>query len=77
MRVQLSRTRLEPNPWRLVWRCQACEKTSRWPAPDDLVEAMLGMQRPGGVAVSFREVREFAKADADEFEAAVRDELLP
>lgn len=75
--MQLSRTRLEKRPWRLGWECQACGKQTTFPAPDDLVPAMLELERAGGVALSSREVREFARVSVEEFEAAVREELLP
>jgi hypothetical protein len=75
--VQLSRTRLEKRPWRLAWTCIACERLTTFPAPDDLIPAMLELQRAGGVAISEREVREFVGAGSDEFEAALREELLP
>jgi hypothetical protein len=74
--VLLSRTRLEKRPWRLVWACLACERTAEFPAPPDLIRPMLDLQRAGGVAISAREAKAFAAVSADEFERAVRDELL-
>jgi hypothetical protein len=75
--VQLSKTRLEQRPWRLGWTCVACGKRTAFPAPSDLIPAMLEWERAGGVAVSSREVKQFREASADEFETAVREELLP
>ena len=76
-RVALARTRLERRPWQLVWTCASCGDEAHFPSPPDLIRPMLAMEKAGGVGISVREARAFAKASADEFEAAVRDELLP
>ena len=75
--VPLTKTRLERRPWRLVWTCESCGDEAQFPAPPDLIPQMRGLERVGGAAISVREARRFATATADEFESAVRDELLP
>lgn len=75
--VPLSKTRLERRPWRLVWTCVSCGDQATFPAPPDLIPEMRKLERPGGVAISLREARQFAAATAAEFDDALRDELLP
>lgn len=75
--VPFSRTRLERRPWRLVWVCESCGDEAAFPAPPDLIGPMRELERAGGVGISVREARAFAAASADEFDQAVRDELLP
>ena len=75
--VPLSKTRLERRPWRLVWRCESCGDEAHFPAPPDLIGPMRELEKAGGVGISVREARAFAAASADEFDQAVRDELLP
>ena len=75
--VPLARTRLEKRPWRLVWRCEACDRDAEFPAPPDLIGPMRRLERVGGVAISVREARAFAQLSHDEFDQAVREELLP
>ena len=75
--VPLAKTRLERRPWRLVWTCVSCGDEAHFPAPPDLVRRMRQLERAGGAAISVREARQFAAATADEFETALRTELLP
>ena len=75
--MPLSRTRLERRPWRLVWVCESCGDEAHVPAPPDLIGPMRELDRAGGAAISVREARAFAAMSADEFETALRDELLP
>lgn len=75
--VPLSKTRLEKRPWRLVWQCEGCDGTAEFPAPPDLIGPMRRLERVGGIAISVREARAFAQASDEEFDEAVRTELLP
>ena len=74
--VALRATRLERKPWRLVWRCMACDGMSAVRLAAVLVGPMIELDRAGGMALSVREVKDFEAADQDEFDAAVEDELL-
>ena len=61
-RVALARTRLERRPWQLVWTCASCGDEAHFPSPPDLIRPMLAMEKAGGVGISIREARAFAKA---------------
>jgi len=74
--VLLSETRLESQPWRLVWRCRVCGNVSRARVHDDALEFLLGQDRAGGMPLSTREVERFVGASEDEWDAALREEIL-
>jgi hypothetical protein len=73
--VPLRRSRLEAGPWRLTWRCDVCGKQARTRVADGIVGTLLEQDRVHGMAISRREVEDFADADLDELAAAVDAEL--
>jgi len=74
--VPLRDTRLEVNPWRVTWRCAACQRRTRALIADELVPVLLQQDRCFGMAISMREVHDFEYADVDELSTAVAEELL-
>ena len=72
----MTRTRLERRPWRLVWRCQVCGSQQRVPCPPEAIAVFVEWDRAGGTSLSMREVADMVYADLDEFERALRDEVL-
>lgn len=73
--VPLREARLEAGPWRMVWRCAHCERMSRTRVAPEVLPMLLQQDRPGGTAISQREVEDFADADLAELAAAVEVEL--
>jgi len=76
MGVPLSISRLEANPWRLTWKCQVCGMQAKVRVSAEALPLMLALDRAGGMPVSLREAERIAELDSDEFDRAVRDELL-
>jgi len=74
--VPLGESRLESGPWRLTWRCVACDRMSRVKVNEALLPMMLRLDRVGGMPVSKREVDRFASVNEVELDRAVREELL-
>ena len=73
--VPLRDSRLEARPWRLLWRCPVCSAISRVRVHDDLVPAMLQLDRAGGMRVSKREAERFASAADEDWDRALEEEL--
>jgi len=74
--VPLKVTRLESRPWRLTWRCQVCGNQAAVKVAAEALPVLLMMDRAGGMPLSRREADRFAQVRQDEFDAAVREELL-
>jgi hypothetical protein len=74
--VPLKVTRLESRPWRLTWRCQVCGNQAAVKVAAEALPVLLNMDRAGGMPLSRREADRFAQVRQDEFDAAVREELL-
>ena len=72
----MTRTRLERRPWRLVWRCEVCNSQQKVPCPPEVVALFAEWDRAGGTSLSMREVSEMVQTGMDEFEQALRDEVL-
>ena len=74
--MPLSISRLENNPWRLVWKCEVCGMPAKVRVSAEALPWMLGFDRAGGMPLSKREVDRIAALDDEQFDAAVREELL-
>jgi len=74
--VMLKESRLESGPWRLTWQCPVCRRVSRVKVDMSVVPLLMQLDRAGGMPVSVREVEWFGKVQGDEFDAAIREELL-
>ena len=74
--VMLKESRLESGPWRLTWQCPVCRRVSRVKVDMSVVPLLMQLDRAGGMPVSVREVEWFGKVAGDDFDAAVREELL-
>lgn len=74
--IPLRRSRLEERPWRLTWRCDVCGNPSRVLVAEDALGMLLAQDRAGGMAISRREVAEFADLSVDELSDAAADEIL-
>ena len=73
--IPLSDTSLERRPWRVVWRCPACEEMTAAAVPPQLVDDFLALDRAGGMRISVREAKEFDMATVDELNRAFTEEL--
>jgi len=74
--VPLRRCRLEERPWRLTWTCEVCGNPARVLVADDALGMLLAQDRAGGMAISKREVADFASVSVDELADAAAEELL-
>jgi len=74
--VPLNMSRLEANPWRLIWQCPVCRMTATVRVTEDALPLMLALDRAGGMPVSRREADEFADMDEQDLDEAFRDELF-
>ncbi|HEY7823475.1 MAG TPA: hypothetical protein VIG24_11595 [Acidimicrobiia bacterium] len=59
----------------MTWRCSGCGRRTRVKVADALVPMLLQQDRPFGMAISMREVEDFADAGLDELSEAVAEEL--
>jgi hypothetical protein len=74
--VPLADTRLEARPWRLTWQCPMCGNDASVKVSSEALPVLLKMDRAGGMPLSKREVDRFARVRQDEFEVALREEIL-
>jgi hypothetical protein len=56
---------MEQMPWRLEWKCEACSQQVSVRLDKRLLPMVSRLDRPGGTAVSVRELRAFVKELAD------------
>ena len=73
--VPLARTALERRPWRVVWKCEACENMTAAAVPPQMVNDFLELDRAGGMRLSIREAKQFTMATVQELNRAIRTEL--
>lgn len=73
--VPLAVSRLESDPWRLTWTCDVCGGDSKVRVHPGLVEMLRGLDRPGGMPLSWREVQGFEGMTVDEFSDVAWGEL--
>lgn len=74
--VPLRVCRLEARPWRLTWQCASCNRRTRVRVAPEVLPMLLQQDRAFGMAISRREVEDFADAGLVELEQAILDELL-
>jgi RNase P subunit RPR2 len=74
--VPLRRSRLEARPWRLTWTCEVCGNPTRVLVADDALDMLLAQDRAGGMAISKREVADFASVSVEQLLLAAEDEIL-
>lgn len=73
--VPLRDSRLEAGPWRLTWECVSCGRRSRVRVAAEILPTLLQLDRAFGMAISRREVEDFADANLAELEQAIMEEL--
>lgn len=73
--IPLSLTSLERRPWRVVWQCPNCSKTTSAAVPERFVDEFLDLDRAGGMRISIREIKAFDKASIEDLTRAVAVEL--
>jgi len=76
MVVPMTACRLERKPWRLVWRCAHCGRSSMTLVRADVVPMLFDLEVAGGLMLSMRESELWSRADADDLSEAFADELL-
>jgi len=76
MVVPMTACRLERKPWRLVWRCEHCGRSSMTLVRADVVPMLFDLEVAGGLMLSMRESELWSRADADDLTEAFADELL-
>jgi RNase P subunit RPR2 len=74
--VLLRNSRLERRPWRLTWHCTVCGNIARVKVSDEMLPALLRLDRAGGLIVSSREADYFAALDVERFSQLAAEELL-
>lgn len=73
--MTLSASRLERDPWRLVWRCGACSNASTVRVSTDALTFLEGLLRPYGLVVGAFEADAFERATVADLALAVELEL--
>lgn len=74
--VPLAICRLERDPWRLIWQCLECRKTTNILVQHDVVPVLRGLDVAGGMKISVRESELWRFADADDLTEAFVEELF-